>query len=148
MGHRFSIATLMLLTAIAAIALASMRGAIVRVLAAISLTDIPTIMSRVWNGDANELVLPIAVGAIAGLIYAVALALWNKTGWVNPIVSGVGGLLLGGGAGSQMTTSVAWPVVAAAPVVLLSMVTLIAFNRRRRRFAELSSEQSSFESAA
>jgi len=116
MGHRFSIATLFLLTAIAAISVASMR----------------TTMVRIWSGEANTLAVPMVVGAIAGTIYAVALAIWNKTGWAQPIISGIGGLLLGGAAGAQMTSPVGWPVVAATPVVLISMVALITFNRRRR----------------
>jgi len=131
MGHRFSIATLFLLTAIAALALASMRMTMV----------------RVWSGETNDLEWPMAVGAIAGMMYAVGLAIWNRTGWAQPVISGVGGLLLGGAAGAQMTSPVAWPVVFAAPVVVVSIVTVIAFNRRRRRLASPSQPQSSFNGA-
>ena len=127
MGHRFSIATLFLLTAIAALSLASMRMTMV----------------RVWSGEANALVLPMAVGGVAGAIFGVALAIWNKTGWAQPIISGIGGLLLGGAAGAQMTTPVGWPVVVATPVVLISMVALITFNRRRRTAIRGSSQPSS-----
>jgi hypothetical protein len=115
MTRSFSLATLMLVMAIAAIGLASVR----------------TTAVRVAGGESSALMGPLVVGAIGGALYGFALAIWQRAGFIRLVAGVVGGLCIGVAAGAQATSPVGWPVVFTAPVVLVGMAALIGANRRR-----------------
>ena len=115
MGRRYSIATLMLLTAVAALSAASLRAAFAQ------------------REGHDHLELSLAIGAFVGAIYATTLGFWNRQGWMRPIVYGFGGLVLGAAGGAQMSLHVGWPVVFAVPFVLMATTALVGSNRRRRK---------------
>ena len=118
MGRRYSIATLMLLTAVAALSAASLRAA----------------YSQREGPDHME--MSLTIGAFVGAVYAVTLGFWNRQSWMRPIVYCFGGLVLGAAAGAQMSLHVGWPVVFAAPVVLMATTALVGSNRLRRKSVE------------
>ncbi len=115
MTRSFSLATLMLVMAIMAIGLASVRTAAVRVVEGASI-DLPRLL---------------IAGAVAGALYGFALAIWQRGGFVRIGASAIGGSCLGLAAAAQTTSPVAWPVVFTAPIVLVGMAALIGTNRRR-----------------
>jgi hypothetical protein len=120
MNRSFSLATLNLFVAIAAVALASTR----------------TALARAWSGDAREAVLVMIAGGAAGFFVALAMAIWNRPGWLVSLATVAGGFFLGTAAGAQMTVQVDWPVIFAGPYLVIAAVLLIVANRRRRARAQ------------
>lgn len=115
MTRSFSLAALMLVIAVAAVGLASMR----------------TVVLRVVSGEPSDVATPMILGAIAGGVYGFALGVWQSGGFVRLVASVLGGLCLGLGAGAQITATVDWAVVFAAPALLVGMAVLVGANRRR-----------------
>jgi hypothetical protein len=118
----FSLATLLLMMAIAAVGLASIRAA----------------LAGAWQGEAaglrnmnSQTVVLIAAGAVCGALFGLVLAAWNRKGLLVGIASFFGGLFLGAAAGAQCCVKVDWQVIFAAPFVLVSSALLVALNRRR-----------------
>ena len=120
----FSLATLLLVMAIAAVALASIRSLLV----------------RVWNGESEALILPMVAGAIGGALVGLALAIWNRgswrlanlRGWPWTITSTIGGMGIGAAVGAQTTAGVDWSVIVLSPLVVIGTAALVAINRRRQ----------------
>lgn len=119
MGRSFSLATLLLLIAIAAVGLASTR----------------TVLVRVWHGESPEIVGLVVLGAIFGAVFGFALALWSRGSWLGFFGSILGGPFLGAAAGAQLSVAVDWPVIFTAPIILISTVMVVAANRRRQFLA-------------
>ncbi len=113
MRGNFSLATLLLLIAIAAVGLASIR----------TVPDRPNDVAAVT----------MVAGGACGMLFAMVLALWNRVGFLRMPLYGVGGAFLGAAAGAQMSVSVHWPVMIAGPILLLTIVWLIAITRRPPR---------------
>lgn len=124
MRRTFSLATLLLVMAIAAVALASIRALLV----------------RVWSGESQALAVPMVAGAMAGATFGLALAVWNRGswrignfhGWPWTIANAVGGLGLGAAVGAQTTARVEWSVIVLAPFIVIGAAVLVAINRRRQ----------------
>jgi hypothetical protein len=112
MQHKFSLATLLLMVAIAAVGFASLRSA----------------FHNALPGHEPWMVL---LGFFAGGPVGFALAIWNRSDWLPGIVSTLAGFGLGAAAGAQTGLIVSWPVIFAAPFVLVGAAAIIAFNRRR-----------------
>lgn len=115
MTRSFSMATLLLLVAIAAAGSASLRGAV----------------DRMAGGNSEALVTPIVAGGLGGFVFGIALALWNRGGFLRSAAAVVGATLLGSAAGAQMIARVSWTALFVAPVILVTVIWLIAVNRRR-----------------
>ncbi len=120
MKRRFSIATLLLLMAISAVAAASVRSAIVQI------RTLPNDAS--YREAAIIMVLMGPLGALEGLI----LAFWNRSGPLRTMGCLFGGLFLGIAAGGQFVNRVDWTIIGTTPLVLLAASMLVAFSRRRR----------------
>lgn len=118
----FSLATLLLMMAIAAVGLASIRAA----LAAASQSQ----AAGLRNMDIQTAVL-IAAGAVCGALFGLVLAAWNRKGLLAAIASLFGGMFLGAAAAAQCCLTVDWQVIFAAPFVLVSTAIFVALNRRR-----------------
>ena len=116
MERRFSLGTLLSIVAIAAVGLASIRGA----------------FARTWTtpGDAGLIMLPF--GFWTGGLFGLALAVWNRVGWLKGVAGTLAGFGLGTAAGAQTLATVDWPVIFLAPIVIVGMAALIARNRGRR----------------
>ncbi len=85
MNRSFSLATLNLLIAIAAVCFASTR----------------TALARAWKGDSAEIVVLVIAGALVGTTFGLVLAIWNRPGWIVSLAAIVGGLFLGAAAGRR-----------------------------------------------
>ena len=116
MNRSFSLATLNLLIAIAAVCFASTR----------------TALACAWKGDSAEIVVLVIAGALVGTTFGLVLAIWNRPGWIVSLAAIVGGLFLGAAAGAQMCVTVEWPVLFFGPYLLVAAVLVVAANRRRR----------------
>jgi hypothetical protein len=122
MSRSFSLTTLLLMMAIVAVWLASIRPAIVQVV----------------NGGVGavagspEPIGMLIVGALAGTVFGVGLAVWNRNGWLRSLAAVVGGTCLGLAAGAQMSLPVSWLVVGIGPAIIVAMVALVMANRRRQ----------------
>ena len=116
MGRHFSLATLMLVVAIAAIAAASSRAAVV----------------DAWRGKSHEALELAFVGAVVGLLFGLGLAIWNRGSWIGTVGSLVGGICLGAAAGAQFAARVDWIVIFLAPIILIPVLLVVAANRRRK----------------
>jgi len=117
MGRHFSLATLMLAVAIAAIAAASSRAAVV----------------DAWRGNSREALELAFVGAAVGLLFGLCLAIWNRGSCIGFVGSLVGGVCLGAAAGAQFASRVDWIVIFMAPVILIPLLLVVAANRRRKK---------------
>lgn len=117
MGRHFSLATLMLVVAIAAIAAASSRAAVV----------------DAWRGTSHEALALAVLGAGAGSFFGLCLGIWNRGTWIGFVGTLIGGSCLGAAAGAQFATRVDWLVIFMAPVILLPVLLLVANNRRRKK---------------
>lgn len=113
MQHRFSLATLLLMVAIAAVGLASVRDAF-------------------QNSLPGREPWMVMFGFWAGGPVGLALAIWNRSGAVLGIVCTLAGFGLGAAAGAQTGVTVSWPTVFVAPILLIGTAAVIAFNRHRR----------------
>jgi len=147
MRQRFSLATLMLLVAIAALGLASLRTAIGTALTLDQSSQAATSFPN--QGPQNPqaiyqtiLAIWIVGGSCLGLLLALTLAAWNTRSLVWTIASCAGGVFLGGAAGAQCLVKVDWPVIFLAPVVLVGGTLLVAVNERRRRTARKGESES------
>jgi uncharacterized membrane protein YfcA len=123
MNRTFSIATLLLVMAIVAVALTSLRGWWQQVESGVS-------------GDITELVL---VCSVAGAVFGFGLAIWNGAspgstgdGWLRVLGSMACGSFLGAAAGAQATARVDRYVLLLTPVVVVGCAALVAATRRRR----------------
>jgi hypothetical protein len=116
MGRTFSLATLLLLMAIAAIGLASTR----------------TVLAGVWRGQAPEVAGLMFAGAIFGALFGLGFALWNRSKWVGFLGCIIGGPCLGAAAGAQLSVAVDWPVIFTTPIILISTLMVVIANRRWR----------------
>jgi hypothetical protein len=116
MGQRFSLATLLLLVAIAAIALASTRSA----------------LAGAWNGSAPGIAGLLTAGAAAGAVFGLLLAIWSGAGFLRLSGGIFGGASVGAAAGAQLSVTVDWIVIFTAPIILVSTIMVIAANRRQR----------------
>ena len=116
MGQRFSLATLLLFTAIAAIALASTRSALV----------------GAWRGNAPEIAGLLAAGAVAGAVFGLLSAIWSGAGFLGLAGGIFGGACVGAAAGAQLSVTVDWIAIFTAPIILVSTIMVIAANRRQR----------------
>jgi hypothetical protein len=116
MGRHFSLATLLLLMAIAAVAMASTR----------------TALAGMWRGQSPGVVGLVVLGGLFGLAFGIGFALWNRGNWYGILGSIVGGPCLGAAAGVQLGVGVEWPVIFAAPFILIVTLLVVAANRRRR----------------
>jgi hypothetical protein len=116
MERRFSLGTLLAIVAVAAVGLASIRGA----------------LTRVWTMPSNEALMMLPFGLLVGGAFGLALALWNGGGWLRAIVGTLAGFGLGAAAGAQTLAKVEWQVVFLAPIVVVGLAALVAGNRRRR----------------
>ncbi len=122
MVRNFSIATLLLVTAIVAVALSGLRGAWQRA-----------------NSDASgEVLVPLIVCSIAGAAFGFGLAIWNGAvpvwklgGWARVFGGTVCGLFLGAAAGAQATAHVDRYVLLLTPIVVVGCAALVAATRRR-----------------
>ena len=117
MERSFSLATLNLMVAIAAVGLASCRSA----------------LAGVWNGEADLAALLMLCGGIFGMLFGAVLAIWNRPPWLAVAGCVLGGFFLGAVAAAQLTVKVDWPVIFFAPYVIVSAVALVALNRRRKQ---------------
>lgn len=126
MRSRFSLATLLLLVAVAAVGVGSLRTAIVEVLA---LDD----ASAALAAQGPVLAVCLAVGSLLGLLYGAALAAWNHRGALNSLAGALGGAFLGAAAGAQCTVRTDWPALFVAPILLIGGTLLVALNERRKR---------------
>jgi hypothetical protein len=116
MRRSYSLAVLLLVTAIAAMSLASLR----------------LLWLRVDAGAPSEIAMPMLAGAIGGGAFGVALAIWRGAAWVWTLLALVGGLGLGAAAGAQLTAPVSWGVVVLCPLIVLAATAVVALNSRRR----------------
>jgi hypothetical protein len=124
MGRTFSLATLLLVTAIVAAAVASIRS----------------VPARIDAGQPEQLLIPLVAGTVAGGIFGIALALWQRDvrsfyrwrSWPGAIAAVLGGFLLGAAAGAHMTTRVDWWVIALVPPLVIGGAVVVAANRRRQ----------------
>ncbi len=124
MERTFSIATLLLVIAILAVALASIRAAAVRTL----------------EGQSRAIATPIAIGALAGGAVGCVLAFgyrgsrpfWHPKSWPRIVAGTLGGIVLGGGAGAQATAAVSWWIIVLMPPLIVGMTALVVTNRRRQ----------------
>jgi hypothetical protein len=122
MNRSFSIATLLLIIAIAAMAMASIRGAWVR-------------MDAV---DGQGVLIPVVCGAVAGGVLGFALGLWNtpwpffawKT-WGRAFACDLGGIVLGAAVGAQVTAPIGWTTVVVAPLLIIALAAAVSIRRRR-----------------
>lgn len=124
MGRTFSIATLLLLVAVAAVGLASLRALWVR-------GEIGTVTNE-------AAMILMTAGAMAGLIFGVGLAIWNgagpahrASGWLRMVGSAVCGLFLGAAAGAQFTAAVPWYGLLVLPALIIGAAALVAAGGRR-----------------
>jgi hypothetical protein len=130
MRRRFSIATLFLVTTMAAVSFATMRGFIVRVV----------------EGAPISVLAPMLLGALTGFVYGTALSIWNRNTWMSYLALPIAGLLFGTAAGAQMSVRVGWPVMVLAPLFVWSVAGLVRFNRGGRpRVAVAQLSRSPFE---
>jgi hypothetical protein len=116
MRQRFSLATLLLLTAIAAIAMASTRSALVGAL----------------RGSAPGIAGLLVAGAAAGAVFGLLVAIWSGAGFLGLSGGTFGGACVGAAAAAQLSDTVDWIVIFTAPIILVSTIMVIASNRRRR----------------
>lgn len=126
MRSRFSLATLLLLVAIAAVGVGSLRTAIVEVL---SLDN----FSASLAARGPILAACIAGAALLGLTLGVILGAWNHRSIPLTIAGAFGGSFLGAAAGAQCTVRAEWPVLFIAPILLIGGTLLVALNERRKR---------------
>lgn len=117
---------MMLLVAIAAVGVGSLRTAIVELLA---LDD----LSATLAARAPVLAACIAGGGVLGLFFGAILGAWNHRGIPLGIASALGGCFLGAAAGAQCTVRTEWPVLFIAPILLVGGTLLVALNERRKR---------------
>jgi hypothetical protein len=122
MDRRFSLATLLLLIAIAAIGLASARIALIRYA-----ENNPAVPLQI-EPPAIALVI---MGSLVGALYGCWLSVWNGGGLLRLFARAVGGLCLGAAAAAQLSVQTDWIVIFLTPMILVSLTTLVAINRRR-----------------
>lgn len=101
------------MVAIAAVGLASVRGAF-------------------QNSPPGREPWMVMFGFWAGGPVGLALAIWNRSGWVSGIACTLAGFGLGAAAGAQTGVTVSWPTVFVAPILLVGTAAVIAFNRHRQ----------------
>jgi hypothetical protein len=132
MGRTFSVATLLMATAIVAVSVASIRG----------------LWLRVDEGASSDIMIPMEAGAAAGALFGFALAIWNRDeslwrpkAWPKTFASTMCGYGLGAAAGAQVTAPVGWFVVVLGPAVVIGSAALVTAIRRRqaRRLARQAS---------
>jgi hypothetical protein len=126
MRSRFSLATLLLLVAIAAVGVGSLRTAIVELFALDDLTAALAARGPV-------LAACIIGGGLLGLMFGTILGSWNHRGIPLSVASALGGCFLGAAAGAQCTVRTEWPVLFIAPILLIGGTLLVALNERRKR---------------
>jgi hypothetical protein len=126
MRSRFSLATLLLLVAIAAVGVGSLRTAIIKLL---SFDD----LSATLAARGPVLAACIVGGGLLGLVFGTILGNWNHRGIPLSIASTLGGSFLGAAAGAQCTVRTEWPVLFIAPILLIGGTLLVALNERRKR---------------
>jgi len=124
MNRTFSIATLLLVMAIVAVALTSLREVVQR-------AD--------GGGSPIGILSPVLACSVAGATFGYGLAIWNSVtpvwmvgGWLRLFVSTVCGLFLGAAAGAQATVRVDWYVLLLTPIVIVGCAALVAATRRQR----------------
>ena len=81
MNRSFSLATLNLLVAIAAVGFASTR----------------TAFARAWSGQSDGVGWLVIAGSVVGLVFSLMLAVWNRPGWLVSLAGLFGGAFLGRG---------------------------------------------------
>jgi hypothetical protein len=117
MERSFSLATLNLMVAIAAVGLACCRSA----------------LASDWKVPPQLVVGLMLLGGIFGMIFGLILAVWNRPGWLAMVGCVLGGFFLGFAAAGQLAVKVDWPVIFATPYVMISAVALLALNHRRKQ---------------
>lgn len=130
MRSRFSLATMLLLVAIAAVGVGSLRTAIVELLALDN-------VSAALAARGPVLAACIAGAGLLGLVLGIILGAWNHRSISLSIASALGGCFLGAAAGAQCTVRSEWPVLFVAPIVLVGGTLLVALNERRKRLRKL-----------
>jgi hypothetical protein len=126
MPGRFSWATLLLLLAIAAVGVGSLRTAIVELPFSEDAAEAVALRWPVWAAS-------IVGGGLLGMAFGAILGSWNQRGLVRHAAGVVGGSFLGAAAGAQCTVRSEWPVLFVAPMLLIGGTLLVALNERRRR---------------
>lgn len=118
MGRNFSLATLLLLTAIAALGAAVIRPVFV----------------RFWSGGIGQSAVGpmtlLCYGAVAGMVFSVALAAFNRRGWGQVILGPLAGICIGAAAGAQMSLRLDAAALAAMPMMTIVVVLFIAARAR------------------
>ena len=115
MGRSYSLAVLLLVTAIVAMSLGSIR----------------LLWLRVDAGASSDIAAPMLAGALGGAICGPALALWRGADWIWVLLALVGVLGLGAAAGAQLTAPVSWGVVVLGPLIVLGAAALVMVHSRR-----------------
>ena len=109
MARSYSIAALLTVMAIVAVALASIRNAMI-----------------LGPLGADAAIAPVT-GTIAGGIWGLGLGIWNRDHWGAPwIVAGlVAGMGLGLAAGAHVTVAQSWNSVIAAPLLVIVAAMIV-----------------------
>lgn len=109
MARSYSIAALLTVMAIVAVALASIRNAMI-----------------LGPLGADAAIAPVT-GTIAGGIWGLGLGIWNRDHWGAPwIVAGlVAGMGLGLAAGAHVTVAQSWNSVIAAPLLVIVAAVIV-----------------------